>query len=57
MDRGGTSSELITRKDLEINYYYYYYDEESQEFDIFVGCGKAFPVLSWTHKCECRLEI
>ena len=32
-------------------------DEESQEFVVLSGCGKALPALSWTHKCECRLEI
>ena len=47
-DRGGISSEMITRKDLEI---YYYYDddddEELQEFVILSGCGKELPALRW----------
>ena len=41
MDHGGILSELITRKDLEINYYYYHYDEESQEFVVFVRLRKG----------------
>ena len=39
MDRGGISYELITRKDLEINYYYYV--EESQEFVVLDGLQKG----------------
>ena len=28
-----------------------------KNFPFLSGCGKAFPVHSWTHECECRLEI
>ena len=34
-----------------------YYDEESQVFVVSVGLQKALPALSWTYKCEFRLEI
>ena len=30
------------------------YDEELQAFS---GCGKALPLLIWTHKCVSRFEI
>ena len=41
MDHGGISYELITRKDIEINYYYYYYAEGSQEFVFLDGLPKG----------------
>ena len=28
-----------------------------KKFPFLSGCGKVFSALSWTHKCECSLEI
>ena len=55
MDCGGISSELILEKILKLILLAMLKNRKNLSF--LSGCGKALPALSWTHKCECRLEI
>ena len=54
MDRGGISFELILEKILKLSIIML---KNHKTLLFLTGCGKAFPAPSWTHKCECRLEI
>ena len=47
-DLGGISSEKLIIIMMMKN---------RKNFRFLSDCGKAFPELSWTQKCECRLEI
>ena len=56
MHRGGISSKLILEKIVKLIIIIIMM-KNHKNFPFLLGCGKALPALSWTYKCECRLEI
>ena len=55
-DRGRISCEVIQEKILKLIIIIIMM-KNRKNLSFLSGCGKALPALSWTHKCECRLEV
>ena len=57
-DRGDILFELILEKILKLIIIIIIITLKNRKnLSFLMGCGKALPAISWTHKCECILEI
>ena len=51
--RGSSFEQILEKKILN----FIIIMKNRKNFRFSSGSGKALPALSWTYKCECRLEI